>query len=518
MRRHAAAFLAAALLTGLLAPEPARAYDTTSTFIASADGTKLHTAVFRKPGAKRPVILLVSPYLGESTVPARAELVRLVENGYAAVQVSLRGFGRSEGCGDFGGVGEQADVKAAVEWAASQPWSTGRVGMLGVSYEAWTQVMALATKPRGLAAVLIQSPLVSLYRGLYMNGAHYGGGWHATPASYAVQDLTSTGATEPTTAPCYLENNSETANPDESTPYWKERDLVARARTSTVPVLWSHGFLDANTRPDNLTALYPLLRGPKRAWVGQFAHMMPADKYEPDVRDLYLDEAFDFLDAYVRRDPAALRRVKAQGGAVIGMNDGSWRRDDAWPPRDSKPATFALRSGSFADVVTNDGGTGHDAGAVHWSFSQRLPYAVHMSGVPRVTLTAKGAAPAQVVVKVYDVEAEGPARMVTRGVHALVDGKVSFDLYPQDWYFERGHRIAVAVLGSDTPWWSPTTTGGVVNVTGATLRTPVLRYDRMYGPFLYTDGLEANPQFTVTDAVANANETTFKLPPRMRRR
>ena len=43
-----------------------------------------------------------------------------------ADKVDLRGFGGSSGCLDWAGPGEQADVKAAVEWAASQPWSTGQ--------------------------------------------------------------------------------------------------------------------------------------------------------------------------------------------------------------------------------------------------------------------------------------------------------------------------------------------------------------------------------------------------------
>ena len=71
------------------------------------------------------------------------------------MQVDLRGFGASSGCNDFGGPGEQADAKAAVEWAASQPWSTGKVGMWGKSYDGWTEVMGLATKPKGLAAAVI---------------------------------------------------------------------------------------------------------------------------------------------------------------------------------------------------------------------------------------------------------------------------------------------------------------------------------------------------------------------------
>jgi hypothetical protein len=512
------ALLVALVLAAPAAP-PATAEPYAEVYITSADGTRLHAEVFRPETSRKvPVVMVISPYLNGDRFLRYQQFDDLLDNGYAVVQVSLRGFGPSSGCSDFGGEGEQADVKAAVEWAARQQWSTGRVGMWGVSYEAWTQVMALATKPRGLSAVLIQSPLVSLYRGLYMNGAHYGAAWHATTASYGVDDLTSSGPTDPTDATCYAENNVETSNPDPKTAYWKERDLVARARTSRVPVLWSHGFADANTKPDNLTALYPLLRGPKRAWVGQFAHAMPMDKADPHVRDAYVREAFTWLDAYVKRDPAALRRVQRASRAVIQEGGSTWRRDDAWPPRDARFTTFGLRSGSYLDIPDATGSGGAPDGAVHWTFSQRLPYAVHLSGVPRVTLTASAATPAQVVVMVYDVEPEGPARLVTRGAHAFVDGKVSFDLYPQDWRFEPGHRIAVAVQGNDRTWWSPSSAAGPVAVSGVSLAAPVLRYDRRFEPVLWSEGEHPPVAFTVPDETVAAADVTFRLPPRLRRR
>nr|WP_229911983.1 CocE/NonD family hydrolase [Streptomyces lanatus] len=42
--------------------------------------------------------------------------------------VYTRGFGRSTGCPDFGEPGEQADVKAAINWSAKQSWSHRRSG------------------------------------------------------------------------------------------------------------------------------------------------------------------------------------------------------------------------------------------------------------------------------------------------------------------------------------------------------------------------------------------------------
>ena len=61
-----------------------------------------------------------------------------MERGYTYVMVDLRGFGGSDGCLDWAGPGEQSDVVNAVQWAASQPWSTGKVGMYGKSYDGVT--------------------------------------------------------------------------------------------------------------------------------------------------------------------------------------------------------------------------------------------------------------------------------------------------------------------------------------------------------------------------------------------
>ena len=66
--------------------------------------------------------------------------------------------------------------------------------MWGKCYDGWTQVMALAAKPKGLAAVVIQSPIIDGYRTLYMNGVHYDSGWYATPALYQGIDATAAAA------------------------------------------------------------------------------------------------------------------------------------------------------------------------------------------------------------------------------------------------------------------------------------------------------------------------------------
>lgn len=548
--RRLIAVVAAALLAAPAVPHSAAAEPSyTSTYIRSADGTMLHAEVFRPAvSGKVPVVLLLSPYGNGTSITVDdrqpgalhyAPFQTLLDSGYAIVQASLRGYSASGGCGDWGGKGEQADAKAAVEWAASQPWSTGRVGMYGISYDGWTQIMALATKPRGLAAVVAQAPLTDGYRGFWMNGSHYQGGWWSTATvGYGTTDLKppnqaqgpegllNAGTGTATNPHCYASNAVFTATGDKSLPYWQERDIVARAAESTVPVLWSQGFRDIQVKPDNFAVLYPRLKGPKRTWVGQFTHRAPNHAGAPEVLARYTAEAIEWLDAYVKRDPAALARAEAQPEAVVQEGDGRWRTDTAWPPRDARATASRLRSGTYFEDPRDDGKQPTDEGDIVWSVSQRLPYAVHLAGIPRVTLTAKGLGPAQVVVKVYDVDPAGQARMVTRAVHANVSGKVSFDLYPQDWRFEPGHRIAVGVQGSDTFWSGPRShyppgtdfvrvaTGGNVAVSGASLALPALRDERT--AFVYPLSVTTAPELTLAEAQIGAGETVFRLPPRMR--
>ena len=57
-----------------------------------------------------------------------------VPHGYVCIRVDSRGAGNSEGCIDFWSKQEAQDIYECIEWAAAQPWSSGKVGLLGISY------------------------------------------------------------------------------------------------------------------------------------------------------------------------------------------------------------------------------------------------------------------------------------------------------------------------------------------------------------------------------------------------
>src|SRR3954454_5045915 len=405
MRRFSTVLLAVAATALAVAPA-ANAYipkDATYTnaFFPSADVTQLHADVLRPKGLKdsdkTPVILAIGPYFNHtgqtgasdgaydpSATEPNERFKDMIEEGhvfakgYSVVFADLRGFGASAGCNDFGGVGEQSDVKSAVEWASSQPWSTGKVGMWGKSYDGWTEVMGLATKPKGLAAAVIMSPIIDGYRTLYMNGVHYAAGWYATPGLYQSQDAT---PGSPTDDPAYtqgwvmgmnpvcyagnfLEQNLEIDR--DTTGFWRSRDLVPRASGSTVPVLWSHGFDDANTKPNNFLDVFSRLKGPHRAWFGQYYHQRPQDKWGKGVsvtgREGFIDEAMRWFAPSLKADASS----RVEKAPPVEVEDGGlqrYRAEESWPPADAERHTMALKSGTITNQQGNDGDAGGGATA-----------------------------------------------------------------------------------------------------------------------------------------------------------
>lgn len=76
-----------------------------------------------------------------------------VPHGYALVRVDTRGTGCTPGEIDFFSPRETRDLYQAVEWAGRQPWSNGKVGLLGISYLATNQWQVAELAPPHLAAI-----------------------------------------------------------------------------------------------------------------------------------------------------------------------------------------------------------------------------------------------------------------------------------------------------------------------------------------------------------------------------
>jgi predicted acyl esterase len=160
------------------------------------DGTRLFANVYRGPGAgARPVLLSVTPY-GKDRAPDRLTplLMRLAgvqlgdirasrytsfeapdplawaAEGYIVVQADARGMHRSEGHGGVLRRRDAEDYYDVIEWVAHQPWCSGRVGLMGVSYLAMAQWAVAGLRPPHLCAMVPWEGVSDLYRELAFHG------------------------------------------------------------------------------------------------------------------------------------------------------------------------------------------------------------------------------------------------------------------------------------------------------------------------------------------------------------
>lgn len=74
-------------------------------------------------------------------------------SGYNYIGVNLRGTGCSSGTFDFFQPKEATDAVAVIAWIRKQPWSNGKVGMIGKSYPGITQLFVAEQNPPGLMAI-----------------------------------------------------------------------------------------------------------------------------------------------------------------------------------------------------------------------------------------------------------------------------------------------------------------------------------------------------------------------------
>jgi predicted acyl esterase len=93
-----------------------------------------------------------------------------VPDGYACMRVDSRGAGRSPGYLDVWSAREARDLYQCVEWAGTQPWSSGKVGINGISYYAMNQWNVGALNPPHLAALCIWEGSSDYYRELCRHG------------------------------------------------------------------------------------------------------------------------------------------------------------------------------------------------------------------------------------------------------------------------------------------------------------------------------------------------------------
>ena len=155
--------------------------------IPMRDGTLLYADIFRPDMAEKvPAIMNTSVYqkdklwippadLGEDANPyMNWETVNpqwWCPRGYACVRLDSRGAGKSPGESDPSSHQEALDFYDAIEWVAKQPWCSGNIGLLGISYHAASQWRVANLQPPSLKAIMPWEGRADQYR----DQAYHGG-------------------------------------------------------------------------------------------------------------------------------------------------------------------------------------------------------------------------------------------------------------------------------------------------------------------------------------------------------
>jgi predicted acyl esterase len=125
-----------------------------------------------------------------------------VPDGYVCVRVDSRGAGRSPGRLDPFCPRETRDLAACIEWAASQPWSSGKVGLNGISYYAMNQWHVASLRPRGLSAMCAWEGASDCYRDAARHGGilcTFFGNWYEMQVKTVQHGVGSRGPVNPNT-------------------------------------------------------------------------------------------------------------------------------------------------------------------------------------------------------------------------------------------------------------------------------------------------------------------------------
>lgn len=434
---------------------------------SDGSGTELHADVLLPhglaAGEQVPVILSVGPYfshggelfpeLPPSAGPSDrfADLLEgadLFERGYAFVMVDSRGFGGSTGCLDFAGPGEQADVRAAIEWAAAQPWSTGAVGMYGKSADASTGLIGNNLDLDELKAVVAQEPVWDLYRNIHANGIPrttlvdipntYNAVAQIPPVADDDPRYQANAAYEATHPECLTRNLAGYRIADPESEHWRSRDLAALAQGTDTPLLFTQGFLEWNTEAEGMDEFLANHQGPQRGWIGPWDHVRGNDRADDGTllmgREGWFEETMSFFDQHLKGVEPSSRYPAFS----VQDSTGAWRAQDSWPVVE-RAARVGLGGGRYVD----DGEASTGGGNAYVVRSHPVLQDTRVTGTPRVVLSHRGRG--NVMVRLHDVAPDGTAVVFDEQVSRLERGTTEVSLRSTDWTLPAGHSLAVEI-------------------------------------------------------------------------
>lgn len=462
-----------------------------------------------------PAVLEALPYRKDDlTAGYRPEYARLRdEHGYAVVRVDVRGTGSSEGiASDEYPESEQADLAAVIGWIAAQTWCTGAVGMYGTSYSGFNSLHLAAARPPALKAVIAIYSSDDRYTDdvHYMGGllktldlvdyplymvamnalppvpALAGGDWRSMWRERVEQ-----------TEPWLLRWLEEQRDGE----YWRQGSVRGSAsgepptagydRIGCPTMLvggWADGYRNNTFRT---VAALAACGVPHRLLLGPWSHAATSTAL-PGPRIDVVPEMVRWWDRWLRGvdngvddGPAVTLFARRSSPPEPDLDEmsGQWRTESGWPLDRVVDDVRALGTDVVDYRVAADVGTaswiscaGHlpwgqptdqradDAASLTWEWPAD---GLELLGHARLVALVRSDAPvATLAARLCDVFPDGRSTLVTRGVLNLTHRgghrrpaplpvgeyvDVDVELEATSWTFDPGHRLRLAVAGTDWP-------------------------------------------------------------------
>ena len=383
---------------------------------------------------KGPAIYTYSPYwvLGTDGADFRRSsgADHWTPMGYHRVWADVVGTGNSGGCYDYGGQREKVTGAQIVEWIAKQKWSTGKVGMIGGSYEGTTATAAAVMQPKGLTTIVPEAAISRWY------GYAYGGGIRFTlnneqpadegfdtpllfDAGLAIPPPLDAGGEDwqgrftENVQPCdeldHIQHGyDDTPDYDK---FWVERDYVKDADKINIPVLVAHNWGDWNVKQVEAWNLFNALDNAEKKvlYMGDryTGHGTPDGNYEKYV-DAWMAHYLMGVDNGIENSPTVVSETSnydgamkyltskneirtknvtlyAQEGVVTGPGDDPWKLSTDKPRE--MPPEFTTEAVFPAAGINTESHSLHHARSNHdwrWFESPMLAKDVRMFGTPKV--------------------------------------------------------------------------------------------------------------------------------------
>ena len=520
--------------------------------IPMADGVQLATDLYLpadiKPGDQLPVILEYLPYRKtESRGGSYSVYSYFVERGYIMARVDIRGTGRSEGHVipyEYSEI-ELADGEVVIDWLSKQDWSTGNVGMFGISWGGFNSIQMAVRQPPALKAFIAMMATEALYQEdvHYMDGIMHTDSWmmsndlyNSMPGApdYELDEdwLHNRFEVEPSVY-TYMRHQREDA-------FWDRASSLDKYDQIQIPGFHIGGWYDGYR--DSLPRMLEHVKAPVKALIGPWDHDYPHNAaHSPRIE--WRHEAVRWFDHWLKDIDTGIMDEPAFAVFVrdwhplesdIEIMPGQWRWEEGWPIKrsqtqtwfagpghglSSKPSKQATHRLAYKASVGLAGG-----GPVMWwgsvppdqqsmddhslvYDSEPLESALEILGMPRALLNVSAdATRANWVVRLSDVAPDGSVTQVGgaafNGTHRnsarqpedLVPGepfKLEIEMHFTSWVFPKGHKIRFAVSNAMWPmlWPTPfpmTTSLAIGGPEGARIELPVIPYEKRPVPIFKT--------------------------------